>query len=81
MFGPREDEDGGDLCKHCGYLNPIEVGFILYCAECGEPLGDEPCVPVDHLDDDVLLDARYVTFDSVLAFRILRDLGRLDECT
>ena len=68
-------------CPHCGSGYFFEVGFgPLKCDICGYSY-QEPSVPINTKDDDVLLDDRYVTFDPVAAFRILRDLGLLDKCT
>lgn len=81
MFGFDHEDIDGDLCPHCEYVIPREVGMGPFkCPECGGDLYQPRTMP-DHLpDDDVLLDDRYITFNPIKAFRILRDLGRLGEC-
>jgi hypothetical protein len=82
-----ESEESGDTCPHCNHFNHVEVGFQLFCENCGEPLQEplqEPSQTPYNIDPDtaeVLDDPRYVTFDNIKAFLILKDLNRLDECT
>ena len=80
MFGgDRNDFDYS--CYSCGAGYYAEVGFgPSTCDRCGGPLDAPMPPPQDHPDDDVLLDSQYMMFSSVKAFRIIKQLGRLDEC-
>lgn len=69
-----------DYCPHCGKGYFFEVGFQITCENCNMPFAETSEIPEFHPDDDVLLDDRYVSFDHIKAFRIIRELGRLDEC-
>lgn len=81
----QEQEPEGEVCPHCGHVNSLEIGLQIFCRQCNGILNPKEDIYEDefeiHPDDDVLLDRRYVMFDPIKAFRILRDLNRLDECT
>lgn len=83
MYGSPRDPEYDDHCESCGAGYYFEVGLHLTCTVCGGPLQvSEPYVETaeDRKDDDVVFDPRYIGFDSIKAFRIIRDLGKLDEC-
>lgn len=75
------DEYEGERCKVCNFINTPEVGFQLYCKGCGEALGQPTSTSTPHPDEDVLLDERYILFDPIKAFRLLRDMDMLDAVT
>lgn len=80
MYGSVGRNDYDYSCHSCGKGYYAEVGMgPITCPHCGGPIDKPSPPPADHPDDDVLLDDRYILFDPLKAFRILRDLGRLDE--
>ena len=85
MFGEPDLYD--DHCASCGRGYWFEVGFAIYCEHCGgrldgnrEPEPERPSREHIQTDQDVWDDERFIDFDIVKAFRIIRQLGRLDEC-
>lgn len=78
MFG-GDDYGPDDTCDECGAPVYFNVGFNPICETCGEPLHKVQESLYDPSDEDVLLDARYITFDKIAAFRYLRDRGLLDQ--
>lgn len=80
MYGSHRDEEYDYSCYTCGHGYYADVGMgPITCRYCGGPINKPSDPPEDHPDDDVLLDPRYVGFDSVKAFRLLRELDLLEE--
>jgi hypothetical protein len=82
MFSPREPEYDY-YCPHCGRGDYFEVGFgPSQCPGCGGSLFSrtEPETPYDASNDDVILHPDFLRFDSYKAFRLLLQLGLLEQC-
>lgn len=81
MYGHDQLPEYDAHCESCGAGYWFEVGLMITCDSCGGPLQKpDPQSYQPHPDDDVLLDADYIAFNSVKAFRLLKQLGRLKEC-
>lgn len=84
-YGMGVDPDDATrwTCKHCGGHTILEGDAfpIDVCADCESPVyAESEAHKLDTSDDDVLLDHRYVSFNPIKAFRLLRKLRCLDEC-
>ena len=78
---PGEEHTFDYSCPHCGQGYYAEIGFgKMRCDACGKSMQVKSAVPEDLPEDDVYFDDRYVSFDPIKAFRILRDLGLLELC-
>lgn len=74
-------EDYDEKCRHCGHGMYFEVGIgPLNCPQCGGLLTKPSQVPPNTSNDDVLLDADFISFDDIKAFRLIKKLNLLHLC-
>lgn len=82
MYGPREPEYDYS-CPVCGQGYYVDVGFGLPPCGCSLKQVSAYESQADEFDNtrdaDVLDDDDYMAFDPIRAFRLLKELGLLDQ--